>query len=335
MIEVYWGRGINLTSKINEISFLQVFGITLVVLGHSEPTKIHPELFGIIYNVIYAFHMPLFMVISGFLFTLNYSKYNNYFLFLKSKCERLLFPYIFLNLLAIFPKLILDSYSIKKIDYSWYQIFLNFFFPWDNIITYLWFLPTLFIIFIFKPFLNIKKMNLYLVFIMTFLFIYIHFFNPCIQISFMNIRGVCNYFIFFWLGCIIALLRGYFENMFYSGQFLIIVTGAFLFLYNFHFESEIIQFLVAILGSYFSFSLSYWMVKCKCNVFSYFYGYSYQIYLLSWFSQAFVKVIVSKIMHVSFYPTAFFMFIFGMLVPVIVCKYIKKNNIKIGKIIGM
>lgn len=55
---------------LNFLAYLQVLGIILVVIGHSFHE--HPEgYFG--YNLfpirlIYSFHMPLFLFVSGFLF---------------------------------------------------------------------------------------------------------------------------------------------------------------------------------------------------------------------------------------------------------------------------
>lgn len=49
------------------IAFLQVFGILLVVLGHSTNNGGIPFLS----KWIYSFHMPLFIFISGFLFYLT------------------------------------------------------------------------------------------------------------------------------------------------------------------------------------------------------------------------------------------------------------------------
>lgn len=49
--------------KSNKISFLQSFGIILVVLGHTNNTGTSFYL----RDLIYTFHMPLFVFISGYL----------------------------------------------------------------------------------------------------------------------------------------------------------------------------------------------------------------------------------------------------------------------------
>lgn len=54
--------------QLKFISYMQVIGIILVVLGHSMHE--YPERHGygtLLYQLIYSFHMPLFMFVSGFL----------------------------------------------------------------------------------------------------------------------------------------------------------------------------------------------------------------------------------------------------------------------------
>lgn len=64
------------------------FGIFLVVLGHCW---ILSDGLGDVYILIYSFHMPLFLVVSGYL---SYGKREeSFFLFLKRKIRHILFPY--------------------------------------------------------------------------------------------------------------------------------------------------------------------------------------------------------------------------------------------------
>ena len=59
--------------KDNQLmALLSVWGILLVVLGHSgfEEPEIQQSL-GRLHGWIYSFHMPLFFMISGYLFSLT------------------------------------------------------------------------------------------------------------------------------------------------------------------------------------------------------------------------------------------------------------------------
>lgn len=89
-------------SQNSMISFLQAFGILLVVVGHSfygcPDNPIH--------TWIYSFHMPLFMFISGYLLKYTMSIRGNQLTeiplygqggFITKKIERLLTPYFVIS----------------------------------------------------------------------------------------------------------------------------------------------------------------------------------------------------------------------------------------------
>lgn len=78
----------------NRISYIDIakgIGIFLVIWGHII-------LSGPAYNIIYAFHMPLFFFLSGFVFSKN--KYHNIKEFFIKKVKTLIIPYIFLSLIT-------------------------------------------------------------------------------------------------------------------------------------------------------------------------------------------------------------------------------------------
>lgn len=65
--------------RIGYIDALKGFGILCVVLGHVAggylTLGVYPEVYGLlegIYNFVYAFHMPLFMMLSGYLYNTAY-----------------------------------------------------------------------------------------------------------------------------------------------------------------------------------------------------------------------------------------------------------------------
>lgn len=95
---------------LNEYDLLKVFATLLVVIGHvtirynstSYPTSntIIPQ---IITQVIYLFHMPLFMALSGAIYRLGEVKYKQFTSFVKSKVKRLIVPYFFVGLFFLVP----------------------------------------------------------------------------------------------------------------------------------------------------------------------------------------------------------------------------------------
>lgn len=75
-----------MTSRITWLDRAKGIGILLVVIGHTvAPSSITA-------NTIFSFHMPLFFILSGYLF--NFSKYEkNISLLFKNRIKSLLYPY--------------------------------------------------------------------------------------------------------------------------------------------------------------------------------------------------------------------------------------------------
>lgn len=90
-------------TKIIWISILQGWSMLLVVIGHITLTNIfeNPEtpISTGIERIIYGFHMPLFMFISGGLFYYTkIRKDKKYGVTIRDKVKRLLAPFVFFTL---------------------------------------------------------------------------------------------------------------------------------------------------------------------------------------------------------------------------------------------
>lgn len=127
------------------IDFLKGIAIILVVFGHniqygSGSNYLTNELFfdNIIFKFIYSFHMPLFAIISGYLFFWTIKKYDSKKVIKKKICS-LLVPLIICCTLNIFV------ISVKY--YLEYKTLLpNILKEFQNLLSYsLWFLPAMFI----------------------------------------------------------------------------------------------------------------------------------------------------------------------------------------------
>jgi len=65
-------------------------GILLVVIGHFNPES-SPTYWTNLRSVIYSFHMPLFFLLSGYLY--SHGKYT-YKQLLSNKIKRLVYPFV-------------------------------------------------------------------------------------------------------------------------------------------------------------------------------------------------------------------------------------------------
>lgn len=120
------------------IDIMKAIGIILVIVGHNSE--------GLAFQYIYSFHMPMFFIISGYLW-----KERS---FVKSVCHdfnRILVPYIIYFIALILLDCILDGVSCRKLLQDLLKIIWGSAVGVDvcglhvNGVTYLWFLPALYI----------------------------------------------------------------------------------------------------------------------------------------------------------------------------------------------
>ena len=143
-------------NKVKEYDALKIIAILLVIISHSTYYKISSGYGGIDYlrfdsyfysifdkirEIIYYFHMPLFMGISGALYCKTKSK-RSYHSFINSKFKRLIIPFIVFTLFYTIPlKYVSDYFNNVSLSSAIRgQLFLV-----GN--SHLWYLYALFIIF--------------------------------------------------------------------------------------------------------------------------------------------------------------------------------------------
>lgn len=132
-------------------------------------------------SFVYSFHMPLFICVSGAIFSFcinNKKKYSDFRLFIIKKWKRLMVPYFLIGIFYVMPVMCtLKITNLNPINYIKENIILS------KDARHLWFLWTLFFIFIiFRMFYHrYEKSNR--LFIGVLLFLY-HFFQINFQIYF-------------------------------------------------------------------------------------------------------------------------------------------------------
>lgn len=135
------------------MALLSIWGIILVVLGHSGFTNDviqHKLLY--LQKWIYSFHMPLFFFISGYLYSLTNKSFTeiNSGKFLFKKVKRLLIPYFVLGVIVFAIKYVFAGLSCTSRSFSLESFLYMFVAPHDadSTMGYLWYLLTLFLVFV-------------------------------------------------------------------------------------------------------------------------------------------------------------------------------------------
>ena len=145
--------------KITWLQILQGWSMLLVVIGHVTLTGIfeNPQtpVSATIERVIYSFHMPLFMFISGFLFYFTkISRDLAYKEVVFDKLKRLGIPYLFFTFFTFAVKFIFSPFMKRPVELSLRQFTDSFLYPGSNPLSEMWFVATLFIIMLSYPLLK-------------------------------------------------------------------------------------------------------------------------------------------------------------------------------------
>lgn len=148
--ETFRRRTLNIRKTGIEIDWIYIakaIGIILVVIGHFSPSAA-PAYWSNIRGVIYKFHMPLFFLLSGYLY--DHGKYS-YLTLIKRKSERLLIPFISIAIIFFVIKLFFGKVFKLQNPFEVSQALAVAVDPLNSHMPLLWFLHALMIIFLIYP----------------------------------------------------------------------------------------------------------------------------------------------------------------------------------------
>ena len=338
------------TNKNSEILMLNALGILLVVVGHSQgvlPSLQHTlasenilyATFLALIDVIYTFHMPLFFFISGYLFFYTGAgDKDSFFSFLIKKSNRLLLPYFIISSLTYPLKVILSNFALRPVEFGWIDYASTLIIPWNNSIVFFWFLPTLYLIMMIAKLClchgDSLKRDVFIMISAVFLFFYFDHKNIAGWQSVLNIGGVLHNFIYFVTG---GFLFKYVHIFAFKRRALYLIAP-FLILLIFYIyypgirKVELFEVAMSFSGILFCFSV----IKHLPLSFSVLGKYSYQIYLLSWFPQIFVRVVFGQVFFVNIWISVFLSILAGLVLPIVASNIIERiNNKWLSKAFGL
>lgn len=167
--------------------------IILVVIGHYMPDY-SPEWYVGVHDVIYTFHMPLFMFASGYIYMAT-KKDIPYKDFLWKKVKRLMVPYLSVSAIVISIKLLTEGHAYVENPVTWISYVKMFYLPEAG--YFLWFIWALWWMFVIVPLFKTKQMRLGL-FVLALVLHYVPSFLPEI----FCLRQFQNMLVFFMLGVV-------------------------------------------------------------------------------------------------------------------------------------
>jgi fucose 4-O-acetylase-like acetyltransferase len=319
-------------NKIESVYVIKGVAIALVVIGHYIPTT-SPEYWHRINKLIYSFHMPLFFIVSGYLYGFSPPAFHSYANHLKNKAKRLLIPFISISILYLVIKIVAGLFFKLKFPVSINSLISIFINPLDSYLPLLWFVYSLFIIFAIFPLfcysvnynlvlLGILVMLLYLLGLKTKIF--------CLDLVFYNLPAFTFGFIVSFLNIDIDNIKPYqlkiigiISIMLFVTTYLFKNTGAINDLY--------VDFLIYLFGSIacIALSISIYLANLTITRYLKIMGiFSMGIYLLHTMFSGIVGIIFSQVIrgdNLMFFCGAAIAISIGIILPIILEKYILRK----------
>lgn len=330
-----------------EINIAKGIGMLLVILGHAFPDA-EKEFYLVggkesfaffIEKLIYSFHMPLFMLCSGFLFLPKIINKINITEEISKRFKRLMIPYFFYSLIVYILKIFFNQYANHPIQIQDLWKILICESPSGGV----WFLWTLFVITLFC--VVTKRIGLIYMSIIS-LLVYIAPYSEQ-WMDFKAIQYLSHYLLWFIIG---GLLAKYYDSIKYSLQNKYIYISSFILLIVLQFFASkngtlniVLNIISTLSGIIASFGLSYLIVSfSKGNklyqIFDTIGKYSMEIFLLSYYIQVPLRVLYINFGILNYVPYFIFVIIStitGIIIPIFLAeKWIYKSKILSTLLLG-
>lgn len=285
--------------KLVWLLILQGWTMLWVVVGHApldSPTtgvmvdNISHDVANILCEFAYSFHMPLFIMISGYLFYMTrIAKGWKMGEMLYEKFLRLGIPYLFFITVAIILKVLMPGEVNRPTSIDAMGLAINYLQPFNGALNEMWFVATIFVYFLFYPIypLLLKTkwtIGLYLLVGCVMFYIPMGWFTQWFAIG-----TVIHFFIYFFVGMVIRKLS--LET--YLSNWRLICCFGLMYIFSFWWQNGLLTALSA--------SFAFWGLaiiidrSLTGDLFHSFRNYTYQIFLIGIFVQMFMKVMARKI----------------------------------------
>lgn len=319
-----------IANRIVSLDVAKAICIILVVIGHYVPDN-SPEWYVAIHDVIYTFHMPLFMFASGFVYIAT-KKNESYGTFILKKVKRLMVPYISTSVLVITIKLLTQGNMTVDNPVTIMSYVKMLYSPEAG--YFLWFIWALWWMFVVVSLMKTAKSRL----ILFFLAVIVHF-VPLKLPEVFCIPQFKNMLVYFMLGVVCfenKTLHSFIKN-FHSGKVVVSVLLFIVFEYitlaNTGMTSikNITSIMLPYIGILFVLEISKLICKYKSldkgSILILISSSSYIIYLFHTTFEGFAKAVCRKLpldsnLTYIFVPEVIVVVGCGVVIPIILYKYV-------------
>jgi len=322
-----------LYSKMKRIIFIDIakaICIVLVVIGHYVPDN-SPAWYVAFHDIIYTFHMPLFMFTSGYVYIAT-KKDISYGQFILKKIKRLMVPYFTTSIIVISIKILTEGSMSVDHPVTAASYLRMFYYPEAG--YFLWFIWALWWMFVIVPLFRSRRSHLWL-------------FIACLALHYLPVgvpRVFClaefkNMVVFFMLGVVAfehKVLHGFVNGFSLDKSVVAILMFVVVQSANMSLGGDLITILLPYIGIFFVLEVSklvchYRKVE-KGSVLLLVSASSYIIYLFHTTFEGFAKAVCRKLPFDSdlwyvFVPEALAIITCGVVVPIILFKVFKRYKV--------
>ncbi|MBQ7639365.1 MAG: acyltransferase [Bacteroidales bacterium] len=308
--------------RINWLLILQGWAMLWVVIGHSplgEPCT-GPLWETVLYRFAYSFHMPLFMLVSGWLFyrtRLAVSRWS-YGAVLRDKALRILLPGLVFSLVAYALKIAFPGEMSRQVSLTAADVLHSYLFPYDNPLRELWFLVTLFWMFALLPLWRVTLRCKWGMWLSVALLVALWFFP--LRTGLLCLDRVCTHAIWFYLGMVISR-EEYVERAFSVRPWLTVLIGVAIYAIGIY----TLPIVTTAGGILLSFGLALLADRFLPRLFFSFRDYTYQIFLMGIFAQMLVKILYRHALGSWPYLIVWLLCVaVGLYIPVLIARLVER-----------
>lgn len=321
-------------NRIVSLDIAKAVCIILVVIGHYVPDN-SPMWYVMLHDVIYTFHMPLFMFVSGYVYIAT-KKDTAYSVFLLKKIRRLMVPYLATSVVVIVIKLLTQGSMSVDNPVTVFSFVEMFYLPVAG--YFLWFIWALWWMFVLVPLFKRKQSHV-VIFILG---IVLHFIPVELPQIFClkQFSGMLMYFMFgvfvFENDRLHRFLRKFNWGKVVCAS-IAFVSGQFLFLTNGIGEggTYLLNIMLPFIGIWFVIETAKvvcndWTDACEGHPLIWVAQSSYIIYLFHTTFEGFVKAVLRKLPLESgvwyvFIPSAVLVISSGVILPILLYLFVLKK----------
>lgn len=313
--------------RVDCVAWLQAIGVVLVVFGHSMNGI---EMPGFLYSLrawVYTFHMPLFFLVSAYLFAYygGFSHKGGYWGTLKGKFSRLMLPYIIWNAAFVLPKVLFANYINDEVELSVSYFLKLTVYPRENILGHTWFLFVLFELFVLAIVFEKLRAKRQLWFPVLALLILVNCFGVVGRL--LAVEDILKNAVFFWIGLMLGSYKADDvqkwgkDSLLFVSVLVMAVIGTVVWVYNPWMNINTAILAVAMIIVIGMIQIRY---SIEGNLIEFISRNAFAIFILHWPVMLVIRLVFYQKIHLAPLPTIALMFVGGLTISMLIAWMVRK-----------